>query len=185
MSPLAPTLILAVRADLLKRYPNTVVCAAPGVPGTAPSTTAAPDLSDVRYPVSRSTLGQDIILFAFELTQAEARGNLTPVSPAVIDYGFFFVFHERPGELQFGLDLGTTSTAPSPVPSTLSTWDDLTWSDFVLTAGTNIRFDRLTGTTTSPVDAFASIASSADFAYAVFQKPFLIALHASSLMGPA
>lgn len=165
-----PQLTLAVRADLLRRFPTTVICA---VPGKMSGNDVVPDFTGVTrpilYPAQRTTLGQDILLLNFDLTSADALANL----------GYFFVFHERPGEPQFGLDdgpAGTTQTSPIP------RWSALTWQHlgYLLpnapTGGVNLPAGLQ-----SADAAFATIDSSAKLAYALFQKPFMVAIHATQM----
>lgn len=161
-------LLLAVRGELLLRYPNTVVCAAPAVT-TGADNHLVPDLGRVRYPLHRSTLGQDILLFSFDLAIATARG--LGVAP---DLGWFFVLHERPGEPQFGLD-------SSPGQSDTS-WDDFAWPS-TIPAGGHLNSAFLNATKPS-FQPFTAISDSAKFAYATFQQPFLVAMHAQDLLRP-
>lgn len=180
-STFGDVLLLAVRADLLKRYPNTVVCAAPGVPVNGTTLPLEPDLTNVIYPAHRTMLGEDVILFSFLITAAEARGNF-----AAGKWGYFFVFHERPGELQFGLDMPPSTPPPFSAPAT---WNDLHWGHLGVpsTSGAN---DNITanGLVNTQIQAtgvpFRKISTSAEFAYATFQQPFLVAFHAQSMLSP-
>jgi hypothetical protein len=112
-------LVLLVRGELFKRYPNAIVYA--GKAKQNSDKTLVLDDTDERYPIFRGTLSPDMTFLGFNLTAAEARGG-TPDSP----YGFFFVFQEQPSEPRFGLE-------PTPDISPVPHWDDLAWTNFAIT----------------------------------------------------
>lgn len=120
-------LVLVVRAELLVKFPNTVVFAQHGTYVTGGRT--LDDAGDVKYPVLRGHLDPDIELYGFELTPAAAVGTAA-------DAGYFFCFMERPGQNRFGLDLADP-------PPALDTWDALAWAhlagdaDLVTLGGAN------------------------------------------------
>jgi hypothetical protein len=116
---LAGLLVLVVRAQLLVKFPDTIVFAQHGsYTGTGTARRRTVDLEgEVRYPVIRGRLDPDIALYGFEMSIPEAAGT-------DIDAGFFFCFMERPGQLRFGLDLDDDPASPAP---TLASWDDLNW----------------------------------------------------------
>jgi hypothetical protein len=116
---LAGLLVLVVRAQLLVKFPDTIVFAQHGVyTGTGTARRRTVDLEgEVRYPVIRGQLDPDIALYGFEMSIPEAAGTDA-------DAGFFFCFMERPGQLRFGLDLDDDPASPAP---TLASWDDLNW----------------------------------------------------------
>jgi hypothetical protein len=113
--PMAPdNLVLLVRGELFKRYPNAVVYA--GKARTVNGTRVL-DPSDERYPLFRGTLSPDMTFLGFNLTAADARGG-TANAPD----GFFFVFQEQPSEPRFGLE-------PTPDVSPVH-WAELAWTNF-------------------------------------------------------
>jgi len=82
-------LILLVRGELIRRYPNVVVYASPAVvwsQGRSPGPTEY-------HPIFFGRLEPDVALFAFDFTAADARR----------DNGYFFVLQEHPSEPRFGL----------------------------------------------------------------------------------
>jgi hypothetical protein len=169
--------LLAVRAELLQRFPNTVVCAqAASVAGT--KLQPDPD-ADYVYPLKRQTIGQDLVVYTFPFTVAKARG-VDPNTPN----GMFFLFMERPGEPQFGLD----ETGPNVNSATLASWDDLSWDYMHVNPGANLQIQP--GTTGRPRvddnsdDQVHYISTSADLAYALFQQPVMVAVHANELIRP-
>jgi hypothetical protein len=114
-------LVLLVRGELFKRYPNAIVYA--GKAKRNPDGTLVLDETDERYPIFRGTLSPDMTFLGFNLTAADARGG-TDTSPD----GFFFVFQEQPSEPRFGLE-------PTPDISPVPHWADLAWTNFAITSG--------------------------------------------------
>lgn len=140
-------LVLVIRGELLKRYPNAVIYAhracwqrADAAPGDADklpcdrsgpidntmerrfaTLTAAeednPPRSKVLTPLYEAKVEPDIYFFGFDLTVGQAKGG-TGEDPAD-DPGWFFVIKERPGEPRFGLD--------NERAATLQVWNDLSW----------------------------------------------------------
>jgi hypothetical protein len=118
----ANNLVLLVRGELFKRYPNAIVYA-----GKAKSlldgTRVLDDTAEI-YPLFRGTLSPDITFLGFNITAADARGGTTN-SPD----GYFFVFEEQPSEPRFGLE-------PTPDFSPVPNWADLAWTNFTASGGT-------------------------------------------------
>jgi hypothetical protein len=110
-------LVLLVRGDLLRRYPNAIVYAVKATrDGKLPEAGAA----EIKYPLFRGVREPDVTFIGFDLTEAEARG--TP-SPADAEAGWFFVLQEQPTEPRFGLDPVTQFSSPE----TLRSWRELSW----------------------------------------------------------
>lgn len=140
-------LVLVIRGELLKRYPNAVIYAhracwqrkgvtpadAAKLPcdksGAIDNTverrfatlTAAeedqPPRTKVLTPLYEAKVDPDIYFFGFDLTVKQAKGG-TGENPTD-DPGWFFVIKERPGEPRFGLD---NEQAPK-----IQVWNDLSW----------------------------------------------------------
>jgi hypothetical protein len=117
-------LVLVIRGDLIKKYPNAVIYAVrgvvqsddgnvsvkPGLPEYLTSTnTQVPDPS---YPIFTAEVGADITLLGFDI----------PVSEVSSDPGWYFVIEERVSETRFGLDVANNST--------LTSCDDIAWDHF-------------------------------------------------------
>jgi hypothetical protein len=165
-------LVLVVRAELLQRFPNTVVCAQPA----SEEDPAAPDTTRSVYPINRLPIGQDLVALAFDLTQEQVQGDL-----AAGTGGYFFVFIERPGEPQFGLDeFGPDATRWEEGDATIKTWNDLSWEYMGTLPGNNLRIDPA-GKPQATEDPVGRIGNSADLAYALFQQPVMVAVHARQL----
>ncbi len=162
------SIVLLVRGDLLRRYPNSVIFA---TPATADKKLPRP-LTDVHLPVFGGRLDPDITFAGFDL-------NVETVEP---DPGYFFVIQEQPTEPRFGLDV-PEGAGVGPPP----TWSDLTWSHVgvdpgeVLSVGalgtdTNRRLAGSSGpTATWPRNA-------AHMAAITFQRPFRAAAHTTELL---
>jgi len=121
-------LVLAVRGDVLQRYPNALVYAvAAAWHGSQRIVGSAAPVA----PVVATTLGSDVALFGFDLTVAAARGTSTPPGAA----GYYFVIAEHPHEPRFGLAATATATPAS--------WSDIAWADVAAAdlAGNYLRVD--------------------------------------------
>jgi hypothetical protein len=116
-SVVADNVVLLVRGELLRRYPNTVIFAGKAKAGDGGDNGRVLDETDERFPIFRGTLTPDITFFGFNLSVADAVGG-TAASPL----GFFFVFQEQPTEPRFGLE--PQSTDP------VAQWEDLAWTNF-------------------------------------------------------
>jgi hypothetical protein len=140
-------LVLVIRGELLKRYPNTVIYAhracwqrksvtpadASALPcdrsgaidntverrfaTLTPAEEDNPPRSKVLTPLYEAKIDPDIYFFGFDLTVDQAKGG-TGQNPND-DPGWFFVIKERPGEPRFGLD--------TELPNSLQVWNDLSW----------------------------------------------------------
>jgi hypothetical protein len=108
--------VLLVRGELFKRYPNAIVYAGKAKRDTQGHRVL--DESDERYPIFRGTLPTDITFLGFNLSLDDARGG-TPQSPE----GFFFVFQQQPSEPRFGLE-------PNEDATPITHWAELAWTNF-------------------------------------------------------
>ncbi|MGE0403700.1 MAG: hypothetical protein AB7T06_43740, partial [Kofleriaceae bacterium] len=85
---------------------------------------------------------------------------------------WFYVIKQRPGEPRFGLD----DTSPS---ATATTWDDLSWRN--VAAEINIDLKPELRDANIP-DHRRWGSNAADVADILFQRPVLIAIHASEML---
>jgi hypothetical protein len=132
--------VLLVRGELLRRYPNTNIFAAkavtehggpdlavtasksgdrvPALPGTP--ITRSDEGPDVKFPEFRGRLEPDITFFCFDLSPREAlydpyHHEVTGEPDDHPNEGWFFVFQEPPAETRFGLDVpGDDEMGPEP-----------------------------------------------------------------------
>jgi hypothetical protein len=179
-------LVLLVRGELLRRYPNTIVYAVKTIRqggGRALGT-------EERHPLFRGVLPPDVTFFGFDLTVDEVRGVDDLQSP---DQGWYFVFQEQPSEPRFGLDI------PTAVPGGVAVkWSDLSWghlaaSDEDLAAMAYIDLDanlpdtrQVSSTGGAAWHARTGLgpagATSAHLAYITLQQPMRVALHGSDMI---
>lgn len=205
-APPKEEVVLVIRGELLKRYPNAVIYAHKAdwrrvgdVPSGAIdrsrprilldplSNDENPPRTEVKTPLYSAQVFPDIYFFGFDLTIDEAKGE-TPAAPDAP--GWFFVIKERPGEPRFGLDEGENNT--------FRTWNDLGWGDVQKQDNTFLRAAQndLHITTGGPDDPQGTLtqmnedkeirwttsANAADIAYILYQVPVLVAVHASEML---
>lgn len=177
-------LVLTIRGDLLKKYPNTLVFAQKAV-AASPNEEDSDDgkkiereLSEadfrkkVKFPLYRAEVAPDIKFFGFDLTEKRATGEVP--APDTDNLGWFFVIMQAPGSPVFGMDI-TFNQGDDDL-----TWDDLSWENF----GTEIKFITRTvvPNLNPPNETIAWAADSASMAYILFQKPNMVAVHASKML---
>jgi hypothetical protein len=178
-----PNLVLLVRGELLRRYPNTLVYAVKAKraeDGTREIDDSVPE----KHPIFAGALAPDVTFFGFDLTEGQARGNR-----ARGDEGWFFVLQEHTSEPRFGLDL---ATRPDPDPATR--WDELAWEHL----GPGISYIDLnaqlpdTRNVSDPGGPGAvwhadsglgpTGTRASDLAYITLQRPVRVAVHASRML---
>lgn len=167
------SLVLLVRGELLRRYPNSVVYAVPaGADGLIPP--AAP----ITLPLFAGTLDPDVTFVGFDLTVED-------VTPAP---GWFFVIQEQPTEPRFGLDVpdGTGGATPQH-------WGELDWDQVGVPPGSYLRLaaTSLMGRTLPLADRPGPAISvgaarfghnAGHMAAITFQRPFRAAIHSSKVL---
>lgn len=191
-------LVLVIRGELLKKYPNTIITAQKAAWQTTDGeidktlervfdTSEAP-----MKPLYEARVAPDIYFFGFDLTAVEARGDDTVDDKP----GYFFRIEEVPGDGRFGFDIARE-------PGTdINVWNDVAWADIVpaLADGVHIKVVdipslTLTNPTGDPLlqekveqygyDAHVSLdsdVSSAELAYIALQTPVIMGVHASELL---
>lgn len=182
-------LVLVVRGDVLRRYPNTEVYAAKAKTGSGGRRELD---AEQRHPVFRGTLEPDLSFFGFELTEDEVRGSTDPGE----DQGWFFVLQEQPGEPRFGLDL----PEGVQVGGRPTHWLELSWGHLAASAealdslvhidlNAELPDTRLVAAEGSPPVAWHADsgqgpagARASDIAYITLQRPFRVAIHGSDLL---
>ena len=121
-------LVLLVRGELLKKYPNTIVYAQKAhifrrKDGTADSSqdpiiqevkAEAEMHAEIRFPLFRAEIEPDIRFFGFDMTPEEAKGAEHPQN-ATDDWGWYFIIQEVPGEPRFGMDIEFDPDSPTVV----------------------------------------------------------------------
>lgn len=203
-------IVLVIRGELLKKYPNAIIYAHRAAWERNPDGTLnkekprkLKDLSDaqaaspprdiVKTPLYDATVEPDIYFFGFDLTVEKAFNEKDPDRPDEEGPGWFFVIKERPGEPRFGLDISSKGGA-------LNTWNELAWPDVGTAAGAVLRVgakqdytlqDPGGTTATSPVKKqyeedknfrWHKPTESAELAYILYQVPVLMAVHAAEML---
>jgi hypothetical protein len=185
-------LVLLIRGELLKKYPNTQVYAQKAAfknvnNPAAPRTLAdANVVANIKVPVFLAELDPDIYLFGFDLDEEEAKGDSNDASKP----GWFFCLRERPGQIRFGLDDWTPTDPDDPIfpDSDPTNWNDLSWEHLVDAPAdlNNYHIDAEhafaagTGSENTPLAEWGK--NSADMAYILYQNPVLFARHGQEML---
>ena len=159
-------LVLLIRGELFRRYPNTVVLA---IPASAPATPSTDDAA-VKRPAFSGVLEPDIGFFGFDLTDTDlGSGN-----------GWFFALQEQLSEPRFGLDENPDPTRPAGPPRE---WRTAAWPDTEVAAGSPFTVEQLrrfaADRSLQPLPS-----TSANVAAALFQNPVQVLVHARHLVAP-
>jgi hypothetical protein len=181
-------LVLLVRGDLFRRYPNTEVYALKALAHPSGKRSLGTERIDYEF---YGKLLPDIAFFGFPLTPTRAVGA-ADATDASQDQGWFFVLQEQPAEPRFGLDVG------GAFGGAIAQWNELSWTSLVanpaeLQALTHINLDqqlpdvRALNTGTEPAwHADSGLgrtgAQAAHLAYITLQQPVRIAIHASDML---
>ncbi len=176
----AEQVVLVLRGDLLKRYPNTVIFAQKAIAGAHPNDEPVIDLdlseeefkTQVRFPLYKADIAPDIKFFGFDLTIDETRGTVK--TPGFTDnLGWFFIIQEIPGEPRFGMDISFNQGSDG------LSWDDLAWTNF--DPGMKFITENVKPSI-HPSDFNKWGTDSANMAFILFQKPSMVAVHAKEML---
>ena len=177
-------LVLLVKGELLRRFPDTQVSAVEAVVGSDGLRTLG---TATLYPVFSGRLEPDIAFFGFDLTLARARGG-----PG--ELGWFFVLAEHPTEPRFGLDVDDGDYAGRP-----TAWADLNWAHLAASAQDLAGLDYVDLAAALPdvgavvpavgdpavawhVDGVPAGANGADLAWITLRRPFRVAIHGADVV---
>jgi hypothetical protein len=180
-------LVLLIRGEILRRYPNTIVYAVNAVLGDTGHVLG----SDERHPLFSGRLDPDVTFFGFDLTAAEAHGDPDPNSP---NQGWFFVLQEQPSEPRFGLDIATDVFGGKPTRWADLSWGNLAASEADLNAISYINLDANLPDTSAVANtrgaewhanagAGGTGSRASDLAYITLQQPMRVAIHGSDMIG--
>jgi hypothetical protein len=190
--PKTGDLVLTIRGELLKKYPNTLIYAQKAHMARNKSEALDPSLkpvilqiateaemdAEIRFPVFTAAVDPDIRFFGFDLTIAQAQGADDPQRESD-EWGWYFMIQELPGEPRFGMDIKF-----DPDPATPITWNDLSWVK--MPAGSFV--DPAVPPTPSFFNLLAADLKAqwgrhaADMASILFQRPVMIAVHAREML---
>ena len=177
------TLVLLIRGELLRRYPNTVIYAVPAILKDG-KLALSTDTTKERHPLFRGTLKPDVTFLGFRLSDAEALGE-APNDPN----GWFFVIQQQPTEPRFGMD--EAKFEKSEKPSKPQTWNDLSWRHLAPTEDDLKKLSHATvsaltkqfpGIEQEKIDNAKWGKNSAHQAYITLQRPVRIAIHARDII---
>ena len=120
-------LVVVVKGALLRRYPDTVIYAAPGEwvqdPTTQAWERAEDESAEPLFPSFVGSLGRDVVFLGFEFDASVDVPIDVPGDPerSAALPGWFFAFERPVTAPEFGLDTGDGGGRPA-------LWRDLTWS---------------------------------------------------------
>lgn len=188
--------VLVVRGELLKRYPNTVVYAQKAISddfgnNVIRTKDMTPDefKKEFKFPLFKAEIDPDLRFFGFDLTMEKAKGEKRSNDfPATDKRGWFFVLQEVPGEPRFGMDIKyepPRDADDDPSNNLPNTWNNLAWDRF---GPTEPAFIKRTPAPTFPLPRGADLTdhpwahNSAHMAYILFQTPVMVAVHATEML---
>jgi len=168
ISRVSGKLVLLLRGELLRRYPNSVIYAVAAVRKNG-QLDLSPEPQDERPPLFRGALKPDVTFLGFDLK----------LEDAVADPGWFFVIQQQPTEPRFGMD---AANFEKPLPP-LTSWDDLSWRHMVNTEEELKALSHASIKTALPdIDKAKWGRNSAHQAYITMQRPVRIAIHARDMI---
>jgi hypothetical protein len=197
--------VLVIRGDLLKRYPNTIIYAQDAAWSSSPKHADELALYDengekalanvvdphIHYPIFVAPVAPDLTFIGFDAGLDEVRGDPaleeTAQARARIRadrLGWFFVLQEVVGETRFGLD----EHAPPPGMESDVFWDNLSWDNVSIAADHKLidlarPFVSKSVPSSEPLKWSPSDgATGADIAAILRQKPVLVAVHARQML---
>lgn len=180
-------LVLLVRGELLRRYPNALIYAAKATWDAAQGRREPTD--EERHPLYRGSLSPDVTFFGFALKADEVRGSTDPRDP---DQGWFFVLEQHASEPRFGLEPAPGDDGAPQV----TRWNDLSWANFgspaVLSADTqpqNIAGPSLDPPPPEQPDNPGDPDNhwgqdAAQTAFILLRRPVRVAVHAHTMLPP-
>ncbi|MEZ5042478.1 MAG: hypothetical protein R2828_21435 [Saprospiraceae bacterium] len=183
-------LVFVIRGDLLKKFPNTVIYAQKAILKDGKKEIELDLEGDdfqkkILFPQYQAELPPDIKLLGFDLTIEEAAG-ISPSGDPADNLGWFFILAEVPGEPRFGMDVTFNRNKPNEL-----TWNDLSWENFEEQPLDFVKSSNPpghSGDASKDFDLNQLVAegewgkSSADMATILFQRPVMIAVHASEML---
>ena len=163
-------LVLLLRGELLRRYPNSVIYAVKAVRNGEQLELSTDENAEV-HPLFRGTLKPDVTFLGFPMHPPDATG----------DPGMFFVIQEHPTEPRFGLDAPLFG---NDLPALDSSWDQLNWGHLAHTPE-ELKALSYVSIATGPAKEFDHVAwgkNAAHQALITLQRPVRVAIHASQLI---
>ncbi len=183
--PTPDALVLLVRAELLRRYPNLVVYAVKAE-WDAQGTRRVPATDAVeKSPDFSGTLGAGAAFWGFPLSKSEARGA---ASEAEGDAGWYLALQEHPSEPRFGLAPPSATFGGHPTSTETLAWSDLAADaggfaslDYITLAGALPNLSALTDAGGASWHVADGVRAS-DVAYLTYREPSRLLIHASRMI---
>jgi hypothetical protein len=160
-------LVLLIRGELLRRYPNSVIYAVAAIRKDG-LLDLSPKAEHERHPLFRGTLKPDVTFLGFDLKREDA----------LADPGWFFVIQQQPTEPRFGMDVADFTKAQP-----LNTWNDLSWRHMAPTEQALKELSHASAKTVLPdIEKAKWGRNSAHQAYITLQRPVRVAIHAKQML---
>lgn len=162
-------IVLLVRGDLLRRYPNTVIYAWKGeTSGGETGLIENPAADDIRRPVFSGRFRPDFTFVGFDLDDDDLEAD-----------PWFFVLQEQPTEPRFGFD-DPGGDLPKD-PASVTSANDLTWQHTGTSRGGHLDLSRTLGSIA--IGGVEPARNGAHLAAATVQRPVRVALLSSDAIG--
>lgn len=185
---LRENLVLLVRGDLFRKYPNALVYA---VKAREVNGRRVPDLSEHLgglgvdeepvFPLFAGDLPPETNFFGFPFTEEDARSGGG-------DLGLYFVLEQRVSEARFGMDVPSLASGSPTQPTVwtgsdeaanLADWADLNWG---LTAADSYIDEHAPKQEALPAGQPNWNTSAATIAWITVQRPIRLAIHADQML---
>jgi len=161
-------LVLLIRAELFRRYPNALVSAAPAEWNADNRTRRLG--STRKWPIFRGEISADTVFFGFDIDDPKGSDD-----PAENKAGWYFLIEEHATEPRFGLEPESSATLDG-------SWNDLKWNDVTLA---HEFLDPAALPATPSREGIGWGPDSAAMAYILMRRPVRMALHGRALLGPS
>ena len=176
------TLVLLIKGELLRRYPDTTIYAVPAA--WSEGTRIEDTTGEAILPVFGGQLGRDAVFLGFTLDLTTARGSRTQGDGTA---GYFFVLEENPSGPRFGLDVADAAAAGT----TPGFWNDACWGHLADSADTldALRYASIGGRLSGlrlryETSMFEETwgTNAAAMARITYQRPIRLLIHADSML---
>ncbi len=166
-------LVLLIRGELLRRYPNTIIYAVQAVSKSGRPHLPPEPFAEI-HPIFRGAIEPDVTFVGFDLTVDDVRK----------ESGYFFVLQQQPSEPRFGLDVAPAPGQPDETKALplMKNWNQLHWGHPELKALDHVSFTKALTVTNDQGKWFHN---SAHMAYITKQRLVRIAIHESQMLPPA
>jgi len=184
-------MVLVIRGDLIRAFPNVTVYAVKAeeiteregvrigwtdANGRMTEKTIKMKEEAIKYPIFIAEVQPDVKFLGFSLTESEIKGT-----GKGSDLGYFFVLKEVPGELRLGLDIAPEQTTEKDNNYKWQ-WEDLSWPEMILDKGfINVGNNPFAGKQMS-VGEETWGKNSAHMAAIFYQKPVMAVIHGSEML---